>query len=98
TWYKSVCRKCQDDVAVAEGAEKPVEKGLAAPGMLSYVATSKFADHLPLHRLESIFKRQGASISRSTMCDWIATAASILLPIYERLKSRVLGSRIIWTD
>jgi len=95
---KYACRKCQGNVVVADGADKPVEKGLAAPGMLAYVATSKFADHLPLHRQEGIFKRQGASISRSTLCDWIAATASILAPVYERMKARVLGSRIIWTD
>lgn len=96
--YKYACRKCQGHVVVADGAEKPVDKGLATPGMLAYVATSKFADHLPLHRQEGIFKRQGASISRSTLCDWVAATASILAPVYERMKARVLDSRIIWTD
>jgi transposase len=95
---KYACRKCQGHVVVADGAEKPVERGLAAPGMLAHVATSKFADHLPLHRQEGIFKRQGASISRSTLCDWVAATASILAPVYERMKARVLDSRIIWTD
>ena len=95
---KYACRKCQGHVVVADGADKPVEKGLAAPGMLAYVATSKLADHLPLHRLEGIFKRQGANISRSTLCDWMAATASILAPVYDRMKARVLGSRIIWTD
>ena len=95
---KYACRKCQGHVVVADGAEKPIEKGLAAPGMLAYVATSKFADHLPLHRQEGIFKRQGATISRSTLCDWMAATASIGAPVYERMKARVLASRIIWTD
>ena len=31
---------------------------------------SKGADHLPLHRLEGIFKRQGLRISRQTMDGW----------------------------
>jgi hypothetical protein len=32
------------------------------------------------------------------MCDWLAASADLLLPIYDRMKSRVLSSRIIWTD
>src|SRR4030095_16135314 len=92
--FKYSCRKCQGHVAVAEGAEKPVEKGLAAPRVFSYVATSKFPAPLPLHRLESIFKRQGASISRSTMCDWIDPAAAILPPIYERVTRQELRARL----
>lgn len=71
---------------------------MAAPGMLAYVATSKYADHLPLNRLEGIFKRDGTSISRSTMCDWMAGTARCLLPIYERMKELVRSSKVIWTD
>lgn len=95
---KYACGKCQGNVETAQGAIKPIEKGLAAAGMLAYIATSKFADHLPLHRLESIFKRQGATISRSTMCDWLSSTVSLLEPLYERMKARVLDSRIVWTD
>lgn len=66
--------------------------------MLAHIAVSKFADHLPLHRLEGIFKREGAKIARSTMCDWLAATAAILQPLYERMKDRVTASRVIWTD
>jgi transposase len=37
---------------------------------MAQVIVSKGADHLPLHRLEGIFKRQGAKISRQTMDGW----------------------------
>lgn len=96
--FKYACKPCQGHVVLADGPNKPVEKGLATTGMLAHVATSKFADHLPLHRLEGIFKRHGAKIARSTMCDWIALTANMLEPLYERMKQRVLGSRVIWTD
>ena len=95
---KYACSKCQGHVVIADAGRKPIEKGLAASGMLAYVATSKLADHQPLHRLEGIFKRQGADISRSTMSDWVAASASIILPLYEYMKERVLKSRIVWTD
>ena len=95
---KYACPKCQGHVVIADGAVKPIEKGLAAAGMLAHIAVSKFADHLPLHRLEGIFKRQGVKIARSTMCDWLAAAAGILEPLYGCMKEKVLASRIIWTD
>lgn len=95
---KYACPKCEGHVVIARGPNKPVEKGSAAAGMLAYIATSKFADHLPLHRLEGIFKRQGAIIARSTMCDWMAATAAIVQPVYECMKQRVLNSKIIWTD
>ena len=95
---KRACKHCNEHVVLAAKPEAVVEKGLAAPGMLAYVATSKFQDHLPLNRLEGIFKRDGASISRSTMCDWMAATARCLLPLYERMKQLVLQSEVIWTD
>ncbi len=48
--------------------QQPIEKGLAGPGLLAYVVTSKLADHLRLYRLEQIFARQQVHISRSTLC------------------------------
>ncbi len=92
------CGQCQEHVVIADVPSKPIPKGLADSSMLAYIATSKYADHLPLNRLESIFRRHGADIARSTMCDWMAFTAGLLTPIYERMKERILKSRIIWTD
>ena len=56
-----------------ETAAKPetaIDKGIAGPGLLAYIVTSKFADYLPLYRLEDIFQRQGFEISRATQSVW----------------------------
>ena len=95
---KYACKQCEEKIEVAAKPAVPIEKGLAAAGMLAHVATSKFADHLPLHRLEGILKRSGAIIAKSTMCDWMAATARILTPLYDVMKAEVLSSQIIWTD
>ena len=82
-------------------ADKPlsaIETGLAAPGLLAHVIVSKYADHLPLHRLERILERHGIDIARSTMCDWMAQCADALRPVYDLMVQQVLASRIIHTD
>jgi transposase len=76
----------------------PIEKGLAAPGLLAYLIVSKYGDHLPLHRLEHIFERHGIELARSTLCDWAAQSAEALKPLYELMVKRVLESRILHTD
>lgn len=58
-------------VFIAPPVEKPIDKGLAGPGLLSHVMVSKYCDHLPLHRLERMFERHGLHVSRSTLCDWV---------------------------
>ena len=70
---KYMCKTCEKNVAqtgpqivVADKPLSPIEKGLAAPGLLAHVAVSKYDDCLPLYRLENIFRRHGIDLSRST--------------------------------
>lgn len=102
---KYACRDCEQkaseggpQIVTAEKPLAPIEKGLAAPGLLAYVMVSKYSDHLPLHRLERILERHGIDIARSTMCDWAAQCADLLRPLYQRMVQEVLASKIIHTD
>ncbi len=94
------CQKCdgQAHIDLAAKPKQPIEKGLAGPGLLAYVVTSKMADHLPLYRLEQIFARQQVHISRSTLCGWIAAAARVVQPLYQMLCDRVRQSAVMHTD
>ncbi|MGA8870070.1 MAG: IS66 family transposase [Candidatus Acidiferrales bacterium] len=85
-------------VAAAEKPAAPIEKGLPGPGLLAHVAVSKYGDHLPLNRLESIFERHGVQLSRKTMCDWMAACAELVSPVWERMKEIVLTSKAVQTD
>lgn len=76
----------------------PIAKGLPGAGLLAYIIVSKYFDHLPLHRLQAIFARQGLPLSRSTMCDWMAASAQALKPLYDMMVSRVLQSDWLHTD
>ena len=102
---KYVCKPCEaraaeggPQIQTAEKPLSPIEKGLAAPGLLSYVIVSKYSDHLPLHRLEKILQRHDIEIARSTMCDWMRQSAEALAPLYDRMVREVLSSKVIHTD
>jgi len=56
------------------------------------------ATHLPLHRLETIFARNGFELDRSTMSLWMADVARLARPIYDRMVRRVLQSHVLATD
>lgn len=92
------CKRCQEGVAIAALPPMPIEKGRPGPGLLAFVLTAKYCDHLPLYRLENIFARQGFSISRSTLCGWIASVCELLAPVFEELKRSVLASRVLHGD
>ena len=102
---KYVCRACEaaaaeggPQIAIAEKPLAPIEKGLAAPGLLSYVIVSKYSDHLPLYRLERILDRHKIDIARSTLGDWMRQSAEALKPLYNLMVREVLASRVIHTD
>jgi transposase len=95
---KYACPKCRDGVASPPVPPKPVPGGIAGPGLVSFVLVSKFADHLPLYRLEDILTRHGVHLSRSTLCDWVRNAADLLAPLATLQKVLVLQSDVIWTD
>ena len=85
-------------VVTAEKPMAPIEKGLPGPGLLAQVAVSKYGDHLPLHRQQEIFRRQGVELPRQTMCDWMRGCADLVIPLYELMKERVLDSKAVQTD
>ncbi len=95
---KYACPRCHDGVLTAEPSPAPIEKGLPGPGLLAHVAVSKFADHLPLHRQEIIFKRQGVDIARQTLCDWVGATAALLAPIVGYMHTQILKSAKIHGD
>lgn len=95
---KYACKVCQEKPAIAPVPEKVIDKGLAGPGLLAWVAVSKFADHQPLYRQEDIFARHGLEIARSTQCGWLGQVAQLLTPLYRSMAASVKRSRKIHTD
>jgi len=95
---KYACLGCEGEVVQAEKPAQPIEKGLAGPGLLAHVITSKYCDHLPLYRQEKIFARHGVDLSRSTLCDWMMDSAALIEPVVRGMQREVLKSAVINTD
>jgi transposase len=85
-------------VIAAPRPAMPIAKGLPGPGLLAHLIVSKYTDHMPLHRLQRAYERQGYFLHRSTLCDWLGACADLLRPLYDLMVRRVLQSRVIHTD
>jgi len=48
-----------------------IDKGKYEASVYAHVVTSKYSDHLPLNRLQGIFRRHGAEISKQSMWDML---------------------------
>ena len=100
---KYACPGCEGvgekpQMEVAAKPDAAIEKGMAGPGLLAYIVSSKYSDYLPLYRLENIFERQGFEISRATQSIWCGDVADLVEPLYELMAERVRQSHVVATD
>jgi transposase len=100
---KYACAGCEGNgnnpqMETASRPEMAIDKGMAGPGLLAYIVTSKFSDYLPLYRLEDIFERQGFEISRATQSVWCGDIADLAEPLWELMAERVRASHVVATD
>jgi transposase len=92
------CRACEDVVVQAPAPARLIEGGLPTEATVAQVLVSKYADHLPLYRQAQIYARQGISLDRSTLADWVGRAAWLLRPVHERLLIKLKSSTRLFAD
>jgi transposase len=95
---KYACRACEDGVVQAPAPARLIEGGLPTDGTVAQVLVAKYADHLPLYRQAQIYARQGLTLDRSTLSDWVGRAAFLLRPVHERLLAKLKASPKLFAD
>ena len=70
----------------------PLGKAIASISLLVYVIISKYADGLPLYRLEGILKRYGGDITRTTLANWLIRLSAEFQPVVNLLEEHQLSS------
>jgi len=86
-------------IVVAAMPERPLPKSIAEASLLSYIAVSKFVDHLPFYRIIERFKRDyKLNVPSSTINDWFASTCVLLEPLYNKLKQKVLDTEYLQAD
>lgn len=94
---KRACGRC-DCIVQAPAPSRPIDRGIAGPGLLARVVVSKFAEHTPLYRQSEIYARQGVELSRSTLGRWVAAVSELLSPLVTEINRYVLHSAKIHGD
>jgi transposase len=95
---KYACPQCHEGVVEAPAPPQAVEKSLAGEGLLAHIVVAKYVDHLPLHRLEGIFAREGIDLARTTLCGWVADVATALTPIGDQVRREITAATYLQTD
>lgn len=102
--FKYACRSCEGTshdgsaVVTAEMPAQPIPKSNASPGLAAHIATSKYADGLPLYRLEGILARSRIHVSRTTQATWMIRLGELVTPLINLLHETQLSYDILQMD
>jgi transposase len=89
---------CCERIVQAAAPSRPIQRGIAGPGLLAHVLVSKYCDHLPLYRQSEIYAREGVELERSTLADWVGGTSQLLAPLVEALRRHVLSAAKLHAD
>jgi transposase len=94
---KLACASC-DTIVQAPAPPRPIERGMAGPGLLAHVLVSKYADHLPLYRQAEIYARDGVELDRTLLAQWVGNLSALLTPLTDALRDHVLAADVVHAD
>lgn len=94
---KLACARC-DAIVQAQAADRPIQRGLAGPGLRALVLAAKYCDHLPLYRQSDIYAREGVELTRSTLAEWVGQCTGLLSPLVEAVRRDVLAGDKVHAD
>lgn len=96
---KAVFERDGHEIILAAGRPvHPLGKCLATTSLLAYIITSKYADGLPLYRLEQMIKRLGHEVSRTSMAHWIIRLAEVFRPLMKLMREVQNDSHYLQAD
>jgi transposase len=84
---------------IAALPERLLDRSLPAPGLLAHIMVGKYCDHLPLYRQEQIYQqRHGVHLPRQSLTRWVELVSEWLKPIYEQIRTGVMGGGYVQVD
>jgi len=91
-------KESEGGILVAPLPESLLTRCQADESLLADVITKKFGDHLPLYRQQEMLSREGVTISRQIMSEWVNRAGMALEPLYNEMMRQILASGNLYID
>ncbi len=92
---------CPDGHGVKTAAlpDGVIDGGKYEASVYAHIATAKYNDHLPLHRLQSIFKRYGEPIAKQSMWDMLVRVDELVAqPVLAQMRQELLAEDVLHAD
>ena len=89
----------QDEFLRGSRPKDLLRNSIVTPSLLASILNVKYVKSSALHRVEREFERNGVSISRQTMSNWIIQCADrYFVPFVERMKQELLKLHVTQSD
>jgi len=92
-------KQAEGSVLIAPLPVRALPKSIAGVSLISFIIVRKFVEHMPFYRQIQAFDRDYQwQIPSSTINDWFVSVCTMLEPLYELLKQKVLESGYMQVD
>ncbi|MCB9352726.1 MAG: transposase [Lewinellaceae bacterium] len=88
----------QGQIVQAPAKELPFGRSKAGVSLIVHILSSKYVEHLPLHRLIARFARSGLKVPPATIGNWAKTGAEPLMILYEAYQKMIFESFYLQMD
>jgi transposase len=95
---KYACKSCEETIRLAKLPQQPIDRAIAAPGLLAAIIDAKFNRHMPLYRQEAMFGEANLSITRATLSGWMIKSAKLLTPLVKLMIDDIHQYDIAFAD
>lgn len=75
-----------------------LRNSIVTPSLGAAILNGKYTNSLPLYRIEQEFERNGISISRQTMANWVIEFSKYFEPLWFRMKEKLLSLPVTQAD
>ena len=91
-------QKEEAGISIASMPDAIIPKCRADESLLAEIVVKKFSDHMPLYCTAEILKREGITIHRRVLSQWVVRLGHELKPLHEKMKQLILKSGNIFID
>lgn len=95
---KYACPCCEQHIVTAKKPNQPIEKSIASPGLLAFIATQKYCDALPLHRQSAIFERIGIELNSTNLANWMVKMGDLTQPLIDHFHYHLQQQVLVHMD
>ena len=88
----------QDEFIRGERPKDLLRNSIVTPSLGSAILNAKYVNALPLNRISQEFDRNGLTLSRQTMANWVVSFSMYFNPLWERMREYLLMLPVVQAD